>query len=158
VNFSATVLMGILLGFAACLFLISLLTYLDQRLLAERKEVYLSFIPIRFFLARIVVLVVLISLVAGACYLAHVNKVDTTVLLMLLVFLAARLSGRFAGVTASVVSTLALSFLFLAPIGTFQIEKSSDRHLAEIYLISSFTIGMLSRSKEDRHDQGAIQN
>jgi K+-sensing histidine kinase KdpD len=78
-----------------------------------------------------------ISAIGGACFKLNAHKSTTVLVLLLGVFLVARLAGIVVGLCASVVSAILLSHLFLPPVGSLRISRPSDQLLLALFLLSS---------------------
>ncbi|MFZ0820155.1 MAG: DUF4118 domain-containing protein [Candidatus Acidiferrales bacterium] len=80
---------------------------------------------------------VAISALGGACFKLNAHKSTAVLVLLLGVFVVARLAGIAVGLFASIVSAVLLSLLFLSPIGSLRISRPSDQFLLALFLLSS---------------------
>ncbi len=96
--------------------------------------------PVRikeFSALKFAVSLLAISAIGGACFKLSIHKSTTVLLLLLGVFMVARIAGIVVGLFASIVSAILLSLLFLSPIGSLRISRPSDQFLLALFLVSS---------------------
>ncbi len=96
--------------------------------------------PVRmkqFSALKIAVSLLAISAAGSACFKLNAHKSTTVLVLLLGVFVIARLAGIVVGLLASVVSAILLSLLFLTPVGSLRISSPSDQLLLALFLLSS---------------------
>jgi K+-sensing histidine kinase KdpD len=107
--------------------------------------------PVRmkeFSALKFAVSLLTISALGGACFRLNVHKSSTVLVLLLGVFVVARLAGIVVGLFASIVSAILLSLLFLSPIGSLRISRPSDQFLLALFLVSSLLgCRLIGRSK-----------
>jgi two-component system, OmpR family, sensor histidine kinase KdpD len=96
---------------------------------------------------------VLPAIVTAVAALPFRVSSTTAALAFVLSVTAAVLLGGFpAGLTASVVSFLALNFFFTPPVGTFSVQKTEDLVALVVFLLVSGVVGALvSRATAQRH-------
>ena len=89
-----------------------------------------------------------ISTIGGACFKLNAHKSTTVLVLLLGVFVVARLAGIVVGLFSSIVSAILLSLLFLSPTGSLRISRPSDQFLLALFLVSSLLgCRLIGRSK-----------
>lgn len=97
--------------------------------------------------------VVLPAIVTGMAALPFRVSRTTAALAFVLTVTAAALVGGFpAGLTASLISFLALNFFFTPPVGTLSVGKTEDLVALVVFLLVSAVVGALvSRATAQRH-------
>jgi two-component system sensor histidine kinase KdpD len=113
------------------------------------------FVPSRWPLSLRVALpaVTLPAIVTGIAALPFRVSTTTAGLAFVLAVTAAVLLGGYpAGLTASILSFLALNFFFTPPVGTFSVQKTEDLVALVVFLLVSAVVGALvSRATAQRH-------
>jgi two-component system sensor histidine kinase KdpD len=110
-----------------------------------------------------VLVVVLFTTAATSPALAPgaVSPTIAALLYVLAVVGASAIGGRLAGVTASVLSFLALNFFFTPPLHTFSVRKSADLVALGVFLLVSVVVGTLlstavsHRARAERREREA---
>ena len=101
-----------------------------------------------FSARKVVVSSLAICAVGGICFKLSLHKSVTVLLLLLTIFIVARLLGIAIGLFSSVVAAALLGFLFLTPIGSLRISSPSDQFMLAVFLLSSLLgCRMIGRTK-----------
>jgi len=102
-----------------------------------------------FSALKVVVSSLVICAVGVTCFRLSLHKSVTALLLLLTIFIIARLLGIAIGLFSSVVAAALLSFLFLTPIGSLRISRPSDQFMLAVFLLSSLLgCRMIGRTRQ----------